>query len=194
MDYDYLFKLVLIGDSGVGKTSLLSRYTDNIFLSNYISTIGVDFKIKTINIDDKIIKLQIWDTAGQERFRTITSGYYRGSHAILIVFDYENRESLENITIWVNEIKKHTDNSLIVVLGNKVDGNISVSDERVNQVLVENNINYFYKVSAKENIGIDDVFIFVCNELIKSNKYDPKKFANQTINLKREKKKMCCIG
>ncbi|KAG0418284.1 Ras-related protein Rab-35 [Dictyocoela roeselum] len=194
MDYDYLFKIVLIGDSGVGKTSLLSRYTENTFLSNYISTIGVDFKIKTIELDQKTIKLQIWDTAGQERFRTITSGYYRGSHAIFIVFDYENPESLGNISTWVAEIRKHTDSTLLVVLGNKVDGNIAVSEDRVRDALSANNINHFFKVSAKENIGIDVVFNFVCNELIKTNKFDPNKFANQSVNLRKEKKKMCCIG
>ena len=86
-DYDFLYKLVIVGDTGVGKSSLLLRFADNQFYENYLATIGVDFRFKTMNIDGKLVKFQIWDTAGQERFRTITSAYYKGSHGILLVYD-----------------------------------------------------------------------------------------------------------
>jgi len=92
-DYDYLFKLVLIGDSGVGKSCLLLRFADDNFTDSYISTIGVDFRFRTITIDKKTVKLQIWDTAGQERFRTITSAYYRGADGIIMVYDVTSSES-----------------------------------------------------------------------------------------------------
>merc|ERR1711967_229834 len=91
-EYDYLFKLLLIGDSGVGKSCLLLRFTDDTYAESYISTIGVDFKIRTIQLESKTIKLQIWDTAGQERFRTITSSYYRGAHGIIVVYDITDSE------------------------------------------------------------------------------------------------------
>ncbi|KAK1071653.1 ras GTPase, partial [Friedmanniomyces endolithicus] len=94
--YDYLFKLLLIGDSGVGKSCLLLRFADDTYTESYISTIGVDFKIRTIELDGKTVKLQIWDTAGQERFRTITSSYYRGAHCICVVYDVTDMDSFNN--------------------------------------------------------------------------------------------------
>lgn len=103
-DYDYLFKLVLIGDSGVGKSCLLLRFADDNFTDSYISTIGVDFRFRTITIDDKIVKLQIWDTAGQERFRTITSAYYRGADGIIMVYDVTSSESFDHVEEWLSEV------------------------------------------------------------------------------------------
>ena len=104
-EYDYLFKLLLIGDSGVGKSCLLLRFADDTYTESYISTIGVDFKIRTIELDGKTIKLQIWDTAGQERFRTLTSSYYRGCHGIILVFDVNERSSFDNLKQWLDELE-----------------------------------------------------------------------------------------
>uniref|UniRef100_A0A8C0GKU7 Uncharacterized protein n=1 Tax=Chelonoidis abingdonii TaxID=106734 RepID=A0A8C0GKU7_CHEAB len=98
-EYDYLFKLLLIGDSGVGKSCLLLRFADDNYTDSYISTIGVDFKIRTIELEGKTIKLQIWDTAGQERFRTITSSYYRGAHGIIIVYDVTDQEYADTLEV-----------------------------------------------------------------------------------------------
>ena len=102
-DYDHLFKLLIIGDSGVGKSSLLVRFADNTFSGNYITTIGVDFKIRTIEINGERVKLQIWDTAGQERFRTITSTYYRGTHGVIVVYDVCSGDSFANVKRYVNK-------------------------------------------------------------------------------------------
>ncbi|XP_016114404.1 ras-related protein Rab-35-like [Sinocyclocheilus grahami] len=108
-DYDYLFKLLIIGDSGVGKSSLLLRFADNTFSGSYITTIGVDFKIRTVEINGEKVKLQIWDTAGQERFRTITSTYYRGTHGVIVVYDVSSAESFVNVKRWLHEINQNCD-------------------------------------------------------------------------------------
>ncbi|KAI7867925.1 RAB1A, member ras oncogene family [Spinellus fusiger] len=121
-EYDYLFKLLLIGDSGVGKSCLLLRFADDTYTESYISTIGVDFKIRTIELEGKTVKLQIWDTAGQERFRTITSSYYRGAHGIIVVYDVTDQGSFNNVKQWMKEIDRYAAegvNKLLV--GNKND-------------------------------------------------------------------------
>lgn len=121
-DYDYLFKVILIGDSGVGKSCVMSRFTDDTYDESHISTIGVDFKIRTLELNNKTIKLQIWDTAGQERFRTITSSYYRGSHGIFIAFDITNYESFENAAKWLAEVRSYAkEDAVIYLIGNKID-------------------------------------------------------------------------
>lgn len=122
LEYDYLFKLVFIGDSGVGKSALLLRFADNTYTESYTTTIGVDFKTRTLECDRKKIKLQIWDTSGQERFRTITSSYYRGSHGIVVVYDVTNEESFNNVKHWFQEVDKYAmDNVNKLLVGNKCD-------------------------------------------------------------------------
>eukprot|EP00745_Piridium_sociabile_P039646 TRINITY_DN74499_c0_g2_i1.p1 TRINITY_DN74499_c0_g2~~TRINITY_DN74499_c0_g2_i1.p1 ORF type:complete len:144 (+),score=10.86 TRINITY_DN74499_c0_g2_i1:83-514(+) len=126
-DYDHLFKLVLIGDSGVGKSCVLLRFADDAFTDSYITTIGVDFRFRTITVDQKIIKLQIWDTAGQERFRTITSAYYRGADGIVMVYDTTERSSFDHIDDWLGEVMRFaTESTCKIVVGNKSD----LTDER----------------------------------------------------------------
>ena len=121
-EYDYVFKLVLIGDSGVGKSCLLLRFADDTYTESHISTIGVDFKIRTIQLEGKTIKLQIWDTAGQERFRTITSSYYRGAHGIIVVYDVTEMESYNNIKQWLHEIDRYACEGVNrLLVGNKSD-------------------------------------------------------------------------
>nr|KJB62381.1 hypothetical protein B456_009G424200 [Gossypium raimondii] len=121
-DYDYLIKLLLIGDSGVGKSCLLLRFSDGSFTTSFITTIGIDFKIRTIELDGKRIKLQIWDTAGQERFRTITTAYYRGAMGILLVYDVTDESSFNNIRNWIRNIEQHaSDNVNKILVGNKAD-------------------------------------------------------------------------
>ncbi len=122
-DNDYLIKLILIGSSGVGKTSILTQFADNKFTENYLTTIGVDFRFKTIKHESKNIKFQIWDTAGQERFRTITSAYYKGADGIIMVYDVTDPSSLEDIEqFWIPEAYNYCDRSIdVILLGNKSD-------------------------------------------------------------------------
>lgn len=166
-EYDYLFKLLLIGDSGVGKSCLLLRFADHTYTESYISTIGVDFKIRTIELDGKTIKLQIWDTAGQERFRTITSSYYRGAHGIIVVYDVTDSESFNNVKQWLNEIERYaceTVNKLLV--GNKCD---LVSKKAVNyetaKAFADKLDIPFLETSAKAATNVEKAFMTMAAEI-----------------------------
>jgi len=103
-EHDFLAKVIIIGDSGVGKTNLLTKFCDGVFKDSYVATIGVDFKLKTINVDDAKVKLQIWDTAGQERFRNITQTYYKGAAGIILAYAVNNKQSFKNIASWIKQI------------------------------------------------------------------------------------------
>ena len=160
-DYDFLFKILLIGDSGVGKSCLLLRFTDDSYTDSYISTIGVDFKIRSHTIDNKKVKLQIWDTAGQERFRTITICYYRGAHGIIVVYDITDRESFDNIKQWLKEIDKYAhENVNILLVGNKIDREVKrqVSYDEALELASEYKIKYV-ETSAKTNVNVEKAFL-----------------------------------
>ncbi|CAN1345472.1 Ras-related protein RABA2a [Linum perenne] len=125
-EYDYLFKVVLIGDSGVGKSNLLSRFTRNEFCLESKSTIGVEFATRTlqltVQVEGRVVKAQIWDTAGQERYRAITSAYYRGALGALLVYDVTKPTTFENVSRWLKELRDHADSNIVIMLiGNKTD-------------------------------------------------------------------------
>jgi Ras-related protein Rab-8A len=167
--YDYLFKLLLIGDSGVGKTCVLFRFSDDAFNSTFIATIGIDFKIRTIELDDKKIKLQIWDTAGQERFRTITTAYYRGAMGILLVYDITSLKSFENIKTWIRNIEQHaSDDVEKMILGNKCDMKDKrvVTHEQGEQLGKEYNVP-FMETSAKADINVTEAFTAIARAIKK---------------------------
>jgi Ras-related protein Rab-1A len=171
LEYDYLFKVLLIGDSGVGKSSLLLKFTDRVFTDHYISTIGVDFKIQTLQLDDKIIKLQLWDTAGQERFRTITTSYYRGAHGIIIVFDITDKESFANIKTWITEIDRFaSDNVCKILIGNKSDleKQREVSIEDAKELANKYKIDYI-EASAKDSTNVQQLFVELTRQIKEAN-------------------------
>ena len=172
--YDYLFKILLIGDSGVGKSSTMIQYCDNIFNDNHISTIGVDFKIRTIEVDSKTIKLQIWDTAGQERFRNITSSYYRGAHAIILMYDITNLETFQNLKYWYEEIKKNVNsNTYVILVGNKSDLPRTVDFIEAQEFANEIGIRLF-EISAKKSTNLDKIFIQISSTLVNRMSLDRK--------------------
>ena len=160
-EYDALFKVLMIGDSGVGKSCLLLRFADDTFSESYISTIGVDFKIRTVELEGKMVKLQIWDTAGQERFRTITSSYYRGAHGVLLTFDLTDQASFSGITEWMRKVDQYAAEHVVTVLvGTKSDLTTErvVEEEAIRNYAESNNL-LFFETSAKNSIGVEEAMM-----------------------------------
>jgi len=196
-DYDYLFKLVLIGDSSVGKSCLLLRFADNSFTESYISTIGVDFRFRTVKIEDKTVKLQIWDTAGQERFRTITSAYYRGADGIIMVYDITRRDSFDHVQDWLNEVNRYAKRETCkkLLIGNKCD---SVGDRLVTleegKAYADNLKVPFYETSAKSGTMVEEAFLEIAKILIETKINDGPIQDNGGVNVNGSngKKKGCC--
>jgi len=168
-EYDYLFKLLLIGDSGVGKSCLLLRFADDTYTESYISTIGVDFKIRTIQLEGKVIKLQIWDTAGQERFRTITSSYYRGAHGIIVVYDVTDQVSFNNVKQWMQEIQRYACDSVCrLLVGNKCDlVEKKMVDTNTAKEYAESMGVPFLETSAKNATNVEQAFMTMASEIKK---------------------------
>jgi len=168
-EHDYFFKILLIGDSGVGKSCLLLRFADDSWTETHISTIGVDFKIKTLDIDGKTVKLQIWDTAGQERFRTITSSYYRGAQGIILVYDITDLESFTNVKQWMGEIDRYAcENVNKLLVGNKVD----LEQDRKVQTATAKEFASSYQIpfietSAKTATNVNTAFIDIATSIIR---------------------------
>ncbi|KAF0554651.1 ras-domain-containing protein [Gigaspora margarita] len=168
-EYDHLIKLLLIGDSGVGKSNLLLRLADDSFTSSFITTIGIDFKIRLIELDDKRIKLQIWDTSGQERFRTITTAYFRGIMGIALVYDVTNERSFINIIKWLNLVEKQASEGVNkILIGNKCDRDEKrVIAKEQGQALANEFGIKFLEVSAKANINVEEAFFSLTGFIIK---------------------------
>ena len=189
---EFLYKILLLGDSSVGKTCFLMRYTDNTFQEIHMSTIGLDYKLKNVQLDDgKMVKIQIWDTAGQDRFRSITKNYYKGAHGIILIYDITNKKSFENVRTWINQIKEEVSEKVsIILVGNKIDDEEHrvVATEDGEKIAKELGL-MFFECSAKSGVNIDSTF----NELVKKTVENYSKVSKgETLKNKKGGKKICC--
>ncbi|KAJ8600662.1 hypothetical protein CTAYLR_010688 [Chrysophaeum taylorii] len=197
-DYDHLFKLVLIGDTGVGKSCLLLRFADDAFTESYISTIGVDFRFRTVKVDGKTVKLQIWDTAGQERFRTITSAYYRGADGIIMVYDVTSQESFDHVSDWLAEVNRYANEGTCKLLvGNKSDMDDKVVSTQSAKAYADSLGIPFLETSAKNATNVEEAFLTMASELIRlrESKAATTKTTNTgglKLSAARSSSKKCC--
>ena len=199
--YDYIYKVLLLGDSAVGKTCFLLRYSDDSFTENHISTIGLDYRLKMITMEnDKIVKMQIWDTAGQDRFRAITKNYYKGAHGIILIYDVTNVVTFNNIKNWLIQIKENTTEKVkIVLVGNKIDEEHlrKVSFDEGKKLSDEFNLEFF-ETSAKNNIRVEETFSYLTREIFKTNSRetdsgDKKRKDDFVLDKKNDKTKIAKI-
>jgi len=169
-EYDYLFKVVLIGDSGVGKSNLLSRFTRNEFNLESKSTIGVEFATRSIQVEGKIVKAQIWDTAGQERYRAITSAYYRGAVGALLVYDIAKHATYESVERWLKELRDHADQNIVIMLvGNKSDlRHLRAVPTDEAKAYAERNQLSFIETSALDSTNVEASFTNILTEIYRS--------------------------
>eukprot|EP01090_Pellita_catalonica_P018565 TRINITY_DN6042_c0_g1_i1.p1 TRINITY_DN6042_c0_g1~~TRINITY_DN6042_c0_g1_i1.p1 ORF type:complete len:213 (-),score=45.84 TRINITY_DN6042_c0_g1_i1:141-779(-) len=165
--YDFLFKILIIGDSGVGKSALLLRFADDSYTESYISTIGVDFKIRTVKVEEKTVKLQIWDTAGQEKFRTIISSYYRGAQGIIVAFDVTDEVTFNHVSAWLKEIERFALGGVSKLLvGTKIDlANARVIDYNKAKKFADGIGIPYIETSAKSAENVDEAFLTLTKQI-----------------------------
>jgi len=194
-----IVRLLTLGDSGAGKSSLLLRYTQNEFSVEYMPTIGIDFRLKTVELRGRTIKVQVWDTAGQERFRTITHNYYRGAHGIALVYDVTHQASFDNIRKWIADVHTYAESTVnIVLIGNKCDlaDRRAIPTEAGVALAKEYNIQFF-ETSAKQDIQVQEAFGALVKQVSDRLFGDPKAgqtgSATGTVDVSPStQKKSCC--
>lgn len=203
MSYTYIFKFIIIGDSGVGKSCVLLQFTDKRFRVDHDITIGVEFGAKIVDIDGTQIKIQSWDTAGQESFKSITRSYYRGAAGALLVYDVCKKESFMNLSTWLEEARTNGNNSMVITLvGNKTDlaSKRVVSTEEGHQFAREHNL-FFVETSAKTGDNIEEAFLATAREIWRKMTTGQINFVNESngikmgpkgVTEKAKKKKKCC--
>ena len=198
-DYDEKLKLMILGDSNVGKSSILKKYCKNEFTGTYVATIGIDFQIKYLNIDGKKIKLQIWDTAGQERYRVVTKNYFNTSDGFLVIYDITNRESFLNINNWIEQINTLVGGNVkCIIFGNKNDLKEvrKVSIKEGEEMAKKYNCKFF-ETSAKEGNNLEEGFYDITKDVLGDIKIVHEKRKSTSILKphifkKQQKKKGCC--
>ena len=196
--YDQKIKIMIIGESLVGKTALITRYTNNSFSGSYLTTVGIDFQTKIININDKAIKVELWDTAGQERFRNIAKNYFQSSDGFLIVYDITNKSSFEKLSFWNEQVNLNApEKTKYIIVGNKKDleEKREVQTEVGENFAKENNVK-FYETSAKDGTNVNEVFELLAKEIIEDGErlQTRNKRSSQILKKKNTvaEKKSCC--
>ena len=183
---DVKYKIMVLGESKVDKTSLIKRYTKDQFGGVYLTTVGMDFQDKIIEIEDKKVRLQIWDTAGQERFRNVTKSYFQSSQGLVLVYDITDRESFEKLNFWVDNIKNFApENAKFILVGNKCD---LANDRKVSYEEGENyakNLNIkFFEASARDGTNVNELFFYLANEIYQDNKLKGNNNSNNGVILR----------
>ena len=195
MSYDEKCQLLIIGDSFVGKTSILDRYANNRFNSNYLATIGLENFTKDEVINGKTVRIKLWDTAGQEKFQSLTKGFFRNAQGIMVVYDVTKSETYQNIKYWTQSIKTHlgseTDNIAVIIIGNKIDSQVrEVNKEEAELYSSELGYRYF-ETSAKTGQNINSTIEYLVNEVLKINK-NKAKTMNNNIKISRQREETNC--
>ena len=189
-----LYKILLLGDSTVGKTCFLLRYVDDSFLDLHMATIGLDYRLKTLILEEqKIVKVQLWDTAGQDKFRAITRNYYKGASGIILIFDVTNVKSYENIKKWINEIKEEISEKVaIVLIGNKIDNvqERKISKEQGDKLASEIGVKFF-ETSAKTGEGINESVFFLVKKISENDPEVKNKYQGRNLKMYNKKRKCC---
>ncbi|KAL4440972.1 hypothetical protein ABPG74_009385 [Tetrahymena malaccensis] len=189
--YDYLFKFIMIGDTGVGKSCMLLRFVDDRFREDYDATIGVEFGSKIIDVANLSIKIQIWDTAGQESFRSITRSYYKGAIGAVVVFDITKRSSFENLPKWLHDIKEQgKEETFVLIVGNKFDQMLQreVSQQEASEFAEQQGYNYV-EVSAKNGDNVNKIFNIMAQEILSKIQQNLIDFTNESSGIKVGSKK-----
>ena len=203
MNYDKTCQLLIIGDSSVGKTSLITRYANGTFKEEYLATVGLDYFTKVEEINNQTIQVKLWDTAGQERFKSLTQNYFRNAQGVLLTFDVTNTESFDNLKDWINSIKKNMEGNNVfiplIIIGNKIDMEDSreIQKEDAQKFSTENKYKYF-ETSAKTGEGVDDAIRDLVIQVLSSKQANEGKDEGRKSvqikagNIQGEKKKGCC--
>ena len=191
-DYDHIFKIITLGESGIGKTSLITRFAHDIFEENHLASIGFEFLIKVLDIENKIIKIQLWDICGSERFKTVIPSYYRNADGAIAAYDISYKRSFDRVKFWVNEVKKHPEiKTNVVIVGTKCDIlDREVTEEEGKKLADELGVKYF-ETSAKTGYNVNEAYNFLIKDIFDNNK----DFERKKIELKKDdkidKKKRC---
>ena len=194
-EVEFVFKILLLGDSEVGKSCFLMRYSDNVFVENYITTIGLDYKLKNVKLDSgKTIKVQLWDTAGQDKYRTIAKNYFKGYHGILLLYDVKKQSSFQNIRDWIQDIREEvSQKAIIFLIGNKIDlvDKRKISKEKGIELAEEYKLPFF-EASAKSGENVDEVFKALYKKI--SEVYDDmNRIRGGKLKKKKKNKGKCCF-